>query len=120
MGAVSAGVRLIYGMPTYTFGPFSIDPDSRLLFRNGERVPLPPKAADFLVLLLEREGQLVTKDELLKEVWPDTFVQEGNLARHIFLLRKTLGETPDGASYVETVPKRAIASPAPCNGTARI
>jgi TolB-like protein/DNA-binding winged helix-turn-helix (wHTH) protein/Flp pilus assembly protein TadD len=91
---------------TYSFGPFSIDSDSRILFRNGERVPVPPKAADVLVALLEREGQLVTKDELLKEVWPDTFVEEGNLARHIFLLRKTLGETPEGASYVETVPKR--------------
>jgi TolB-like protein/DNA-binding winged helix-turn-helix (wHTH) protein/Tfp pilus assembly protein PilF len=91
---------------TYTFGPFSIDSDSRLLFRDAERVPLPPKAADVLVALVEREGQLVTKDELLKDVWPDTFVEEGNLARHIFLLRKTLGETADGASYVETVPKR--------------
>ncbi len=91
---------------TYTFGPFSIDSDSRLLFRNAERMPLPPKAADVLLALVEREGQLVTKDELLKEVWPDTFVEEGNLARHVFLLRKMLGETPQGASYVETVPKR--------------
>jgi TolB-like protein/DNA-binding winged helix-turn-helix (wHTH) protein/Tfp pilus assembly protein PilF len=93
-------------MATYTFGPFLIDSGARLLFREAERVSLPPKAADVLIALLEREGQLVTKDELLKEVWPDTFVEEGNLARHIFLLRKTLGETPDGASYVETVPKR--------------
>jgi DNA-binding winged helix-turn-helix (wHTH) protein len=76
---------------TYTFGPFSINSSARLLFREAERVPLPPKAADVLIALLEREGQLVTKDELLKEVWPDTFVEEGNLARHIFLLRKTLG-----------------------------
>jgi TolB-like protein/DNA-binding winged helix-turn-helix (wHTH) protein/Tfp pilus assembly protein PilF len=91
---------------TYTIGEFSIDSDSRLLFRNEDRVPLPPKAADILIALLRRPRQLVTKDELLKEVWPDTFVEEGNLARHVFLLRKTLGEAPDGSSYVETVPKR--------------
>ena len=90
----------------YRFGPFSIDSDARLLFRNGERVPLPPKAADLLVALVEREGQLVSKDELLKVVWPDTFVEEGNLARHVFLLRKLLGESAGGSSYVETVPKR--------------
>ena len=91
---------------TYHFGPFSIDSEARVLFRNGERVPLPPKAADLLLALVEREGQIVTKDELLKQVWPDTFVEEGNLARHISLLRKILGETADGASYVETAPKR--------------
>src|SRR3954466_13271454 len=91
---------------TYTFGPYSIDSDSRLLFRDAERVSLSPKAADVLLALVEREGQLLTKDELLKEVWRDTFVEEGNLARHIFLLRKTLGETSESVSYVETVPKR--------------
>ena len=91
---------------TYHFGPFSIDSEARVLFRDGERVPLPPKAADLLIALVEREGQIVTKDELLKQVWPDTFVEEGNLARHISLLRKILGETAGGASYVETAPKR--------------
>ena len=88
---------------TYHFGPFSIDSEARVLFRDGERVPLPPKAADLLLALVEHEGQIVTKDELLKQVWPDTFVEEGNLARHISFLRKILGETADGASYVETV-----------------
>jgi DNA-binding winged helix-turn-helix (wHTH) protein/TolB-like protein len=91
---------------TYKFGPFSIDPASRLLLRDTDRVALPPKAVDVLLALVKREGQLVAKDELLNEVWPDTFVEEGNLARHIFLLRKTLGENKEGASYVETVPKR--------------
>ena len=90
----------------YTFGPFVIDSDHRLLFRDGERVSLPPKAADVLIALVEREGELVGKSELLEQVWPDTFVEEGSLARHIFLLRKTLGETKAGVSYVETVPKR--------------
>ena len=96
------------GMPklAYNFGPFSIDAHSRLLFRNGERVPLPPKAADLLILLVEHRGELITKDELLKQVWPDTFVEEGSLSKHIFLLRKSLGENTDGAPYIETVPKR--------------
>ena len=79
---------------------------SPFVVSGGRPGASPTKAADVLIALLVRDGQLVTKDELLKEVWPDTFVEEGNLARHIFLLRKTLGETPDGASYVETVPKR--------------
>ena len=83
-----------------------IDSDHRLLFRDGERVLLPPKAADVLIALVEREGELIGKSELLEQVWPDTFVEEGSLARHIFLLRKTLGETEAGVSYVETVPKR--------------
>jgi len=95
------------------FGSFSIDADSRLLFQNGERLSLPPKAADVLIALLEREGQLVTKDELLKQVWPDTFVEEGNLARQIFMLRQMLGDSHPNATYIETVPKRGyrFASP---------
>ena len=97
---------------TYTFGPFSIDADSRLLFRNAERVPLPPKAADILVALVEREGQLVTKDELLKEVWPDTFVEEANLAVNMTRLRQVLSDDT-GQTYVETVPKRGYRFVAP-------
>lgn len=92
----------------YSFGGFSFDLDARILYRNGERVPVPPKAADLLVALVEREGQLVTKDDLLKHVWPDTFVEEGNLARHISLLRKVLDENGDGASYLETVPEAGV------------
>src|SRR5437879_12215777 len=92
--------------PVYKFGPFSVTPQARVLFRGGERVSLPPKAADLLVVLLEHDGDLVTKEELLKQVWPDTFVEEGNLSKHIFLLRKTLGESEDGTPYIDTVPKR--------------
>src|SRR5436309_988689 len=92
--------------PVYKFGPFSVNPQARLLFRGGERVSLPPKAADLLIVLLEHDGELVTKEELLKQVWPDTFVEEGNLSKHIFLLRKTLGESEDGTPYIDTVPKR--------------
>ncbi len=90
----------------YNFGTFSLDSDSRLLFRDGERIPLPPKAADVLLALVERSGQLAKKEELLKAVWPDTFVEEGVLARHIFVLRQALGEVSKGLSFIETVPKR--------------
>jgi DNA-binding winged helix-turn-helix (wHTH) protein len=97
---------------TYRFGPFSINSGPRLLFRDGQRLALPPKAADLLIVLLQRKGQLVTKDELLKEVWPDTIVEEGNLARHIFLLRKILDDS-DADGYIETVPKRGYRFSAP-------
>ena len=90
----------------YSFGRFQIDTQSRILLRDGERVPLPPKTADLLIALLEREGELVVKDELMKALWPDTFVEDNNLAKHIFQLRKTLGHNEHGATYIETVPKR--------------
>ena len=77
----------------------------RLLLRDGRPVPLTPKAFDVLAALAARPGRLMTKDELLKEVWPDSFVEESNLAYHVFALRRALGETADGESYVETVPK---------------
>ncbi len=90
----------------YAFGPFQLDPAQRLLFRNGEIVPLTPKAVETLLLLVENRGQLVTKDELLQRIWPDTFVEEGTLVRNVSFLRKALGETPDGHEYIETHSKR--------------
>jgi DNA-binding winged helix-turn-helix (wHTH) protein/TolB-like protein len=90
----------------YRFGPFQFDPQTRLLYRADERIALTPKAADLLFVLLQHERQLLGKDELLRLVWPDTFVEDGNLSKHIFFLRKTLGENSDGAEYIETVPKR--------------
>jgi len=90
----------------YTFGPFRIDAESRILFRGSERVPLPPKTLDLLIVLLEAHGSLVDKDELLRRVWPDTFVEEGNLSKNIFYLRKTLGNDEKGQPYIETIPKR--------------
>src|ERR1700682_605034 len=88
------------------FGPFRIDTQAKLLFCKDERLALPPKAADLLGVLLEREGPFVSKDDLLSLIWPDTFVEESNLSKNIFLLRKTLGDTEDGAAYIETIPKR--------------
>jgi TolB-like protein/Tfp pilus assembly protein PilF len=86
--------------PVYQFGAFRFDPDERVLYRDGEVVPLTPKAADTLLVLLERRGRVVDKGDLLKLVWPDTFVEEGGLARNISALRKVLG------GYIETIPKR--------------
>jgi DNA-binding winged helix-turn-helix (wHTH) protein/Tol biopolymer transport system component len=102
------------------FGDFVLDVRERRLLRNGRPVPLAPKAFDVLAALAARPGCLVTKDELLNEVWPDSFVEESNLAYHVFALRRALGETADGESYVETVPKRGyrfMASVAAVNGS---
>jgi len=90
----------------YEFGPFRIDLTERVLFRAGRPVPLPPKTFDTLVALLERRGHIVEKDELMKKVWPDTFVEEVNLARHVSNLRKALGAEDEDQLYIETVPRR--------------
>ena len=87
----------------YEFGPFRLDPAERKLSRNDEPVVLTPKAFDTLVLLVRNSGHLLAKDELLRTLWPDSFVEEGNLSNNIFILRKSLGEDPQ---YIETVPKR--------------
>ena len=92
--------------PSYEFGPFRLDTTERLLLREGKPVQLTPKAYEMLLALVERSGHIVEKDELLKEVWPDQFVEEGNLTQHVFALRKALGERRDGPQYIETVPRR--------------
>jgi DNA-binding winged helix-turn-helix (wHTH) protein len=103
------------------FGPFSIDERERILRRDGQAVPLTPKAVDVLLALVERPGRLVTKDELVQRVWPDTFVEEANLAYNIFTLRKVLGDTADNPEYVETIPKPRLSlqSPGPASGWIR-
>src|SRR5262245_43419777 len=88
----------------YDFGPFRLNTAERQLLREGEVVQIPPKIFDLLLALLERRGRLVEKDELLRSVWPDTVVEEANLASNISLLRKVLGE--NGNRFIETVPKR--------------
>lgn len=91
---------------TYEFGPFRYDANQRLLFREGEIVPLAPKSLEMLQALLERRGMVVGKAELMKLVWPDTFVEEVGLARNISLLRKVLEDESETNTYIETVPKR--------------
>ena len=92
----------------YQFGPFQLEPDERRLLRNGEAVSLTPKAFDTLVFLVERAGHLVEKEELMKALWPDSFVEEANLAQHVWTLRKTLGETQDGGQFIETVARKGF------------
>lgn len=88
------------------FGPFLIDVRERLLLREGQPVQLTPKAFDLLAVLVERPGELISKDELLQSVWPGTFVGESNLAFNVSTLRKALADTAGDARYIETVPKR--------------
>jgi Tol biopolymer transport system component/DNA-binding winged helix-turn-helix (wHTH) protein len=85
----------------YEFGPFRLDAAERLLLRDGAPAPLAPKVIELLLVLVEGRGSVVTKEELIARLWPDTFVQESNLTQHIFMLRKALGD-----SYIETVPRR--------------
>src|SRR6266550_5309212 len=88
------------------FGPFRLDLSERQLFRDGQPVSLTPRAFETLVMLVRKRGHVVEKDDLLKEVWKDTFVEEANISRHVWMLRKALGENENGQSYIETVPKR--------------
>ena len=88
---------------TYAFGAFVADTVTRRLWREGHPVPITAKTFDVLAVLLEHRDRLVTKDELLDRVWPDTAVQENNLARQISSLRRALGQRPDEADYVLTV-----------------
>ncbi len=90
----------------YDFGAFRIDARERLLLRNGEPVPLPPKVYDTLLVLVENNGHAIGKEELMKAVWPDTFVEDANLTVNISMLRKALGEGTSQHQYIETLPRR--------------
>jgi len=90
----------------YEFGPFQIDTQNRLLFRDGQPVPLKPKVIDTLLLLVENSGRVLEKDELIEKLWPETFVDEANLTQNIYVLRKALTTGADSTSYIETIPRR--------------
>jgi DNA-binding winged helix-turn-helix (wHTH) protein/tetratricopeptide (TPR) repeat protein len=94
----------------YEFGPFRLDPDKLVLLRDDRPVPLPPKAFETLLVLVQHSVQhsetVVLKDDLMKSVWPDTFVEESNLAQNIFVLRKTLADAAGDRRYIVTVPGR--------------
>jgi DNA-binding winged helix-turn-helix (wHTH) protein len=102
--------------PPYRFGPFWLDVQEQRLLAGDSVVPLTPKVFDVLRALVERSGHLVEKDALLKEVWPDAFVEEGALNRSISVLRKALAEHDSGGKYIETVPKRGYRFVAPVTG----
>ncbi len=93
------------GRELYEFGPFRVDPEKEILLRAGEPVPLTPKTFQILLVLIRHNQQVVTKDDLMKTVWPDTFVEEANLSRNIFMLRKALGDSAQDR-YIVTVPGR--------------
>src|SRR5215472_2749562 len=88
----------------YKFGRFVLNPVERVLSCDGTSVPLTPKAFDTLICLVRNQGHMVTKDELLRQVWPDTFVEEINLAVNISTIRKALGESPQECRFIATVP----------------
>jgi Tol biopolymer transport system component/DNA-binding winged helix-turn-helix (wHTH) protein len=95
-----------YLQSSYTFGPFRLDSASGVLFRGDQAVPLSVKAAETLRVLVENGGRTVRREDLMAQVWPETFVEEANLTVTISMLRKALGDTPENPQYVETVPKR--------------
>src|SRR6266481_984704 len=108
----------------YSFGEFQLVLEERTLLRGGESVALQPKCFDTLAYLVENSGRVLEKDELIKTLWPDSFVEEGNLAQNIFVLRQVLGDDRNGHSFIKTIPRRgykfvapvALAEPASGNG----
>jgi TolB-like protein/DNA-binding winged helix-turn-helix (wHTH) protein len=88
------------------FDVYTIDVGQRVLLSSGTPVPLSPKVFDTLLALAEEPGRVLEKDYLLKTIWPDTFVEEGSLARNVSTLRRVLGKSPDAQEYIETIPKR--------------
>jgi Tol biopolymer transport system component/DNA-binding winged helix-turn-helix (wHTH) protein len=90
----------------YEFGKFRLDAEERTLLRDGEPVTLTPKVFDTLLALVESGGRVLTKDELMERLWPDSFVEEWSLSQNISLLRKALDDGASEQKYIETVPKR--------------
>src|SRR5476651_2243887 len=90
----------------YAFGPFIADPAGGTLYRDGVLVPLTLKSFEVLISLIERRDRVVKKDELIHLIWPDTFVEENNLARHVSTIRKALGDHAHGSAYITTVAGR--------------
>ena len=90
----------------FLFDGFRVDASERLLFKDNREVSLTPKVFDTLLVLLENSSHVLTKKELMEQVWPDSFVEENNLAQNISILRKALGEGKEGEPYIQTVPKR--------------
>lgn len=90
----------------YSFDSFTLDAARRTLLRDGEPVPLKPKTFETLLALVQNRGRVVGKDELMRELWPDTVVEEANLTQHVSLARKALGDDPKGPRFIVTVPGR--------------
>jgi TolB-like protein/tetratricopeptide (TPR) repeat protein len=97
----------------YEFGTYRLDEQGPMLFRDGERVPLPPKVVELLVALVRAAGKVLTREQLLQQLWPNAVVEEGSLTSHISLLRKALAAGGNGQELIETVPKRGYRFMAP-------
>src|SRR5262245_53980240 len=93
-----------YGI--YEFGEFRLDVDKLMLYRRGTEISLPPKIVKTLAVLVENQGEILSKDELIERVWEDSIVEESNLSQYLYLLRKTLGEKAGGGHYIETLRRR--------------
>jgi DNA-binding winged helix-turn-helix (wHTH) protein/tetratricopeptide (TPR) repeat protein len=90
----------------YEFGPFRLDPQKRVLTRAKDPVPLTPKVIETLVVLIENRDRVVSKDDLMKMLWPDSFVEESNLSQNVFVLRKALGDSSQKKRYIVNIPGR--------------
>src|SRR5580658_2206766 len=101
----------------YKFGVFTLNAGTMTLRKGKEVVSLPPKVFDTLLALVERQGEVISKDQLMKTLWPDCFVEENNLAQNVFLLRKTLGRASGDEDYIQTVPKRGYRISVPVEET---
>jgi eukaryotic-like serine/threonine-protein kinase len=88
----------------YEFGPFRVDPEKQVLLREDQPIPVTPKTFETLLILVRHSREVVSKDDLMKELWPDSFVEESNLSQNIFMLRKALGDTPEDKRYIVTLP----------------
>src|SRR5580700_1849780 len=107
----------------YEYGSFRLDPVEHRLTRNGIAVPLAPKAFELLLFLVQNQGRLLSKEQIMETLWPGSFVEEANLTVSISVLRKVLGEKEGNLRYIETIPKkgyRFIASVREVQGTSAI
>ena len=103
----------------YEFGEFRLDGTEHLLYRGGAVVPLKPKVVETLELLVREQGRLITKDELMTRLWPDTVVEESNLAQNIYLLRKVLGTRRQRSQLHRDDPQTRLSVPGPVKGFVR-
>lgn len=105
--------------PAYVFGPYRLDAETGAVTYEDQPVPLPPKAVDVLLALIEEDGNVVSKEELTKRAWPDTAVEPGSLSYQIHVIRRVLRERTNGAEFIETVPKRGFRFTAPVTRSPR-
>ena len=98
--------KLLTGNQIFSFGPYRLRARERILEKDGVPVAIPEKTLDVLCVLVQNSGELVEREVLLQEVWPDTFVEDSNIAFQISTLRKLLDESATSPKFVMTVPKR--------------